>query len=270
MDFQKLFHFDKPKIMAVINLTPDSFFEKSRVESHAELIQKAEKALVEGADWLDLGAVSTRPNSEQVALEEERNRLIPALELLVKKFPNTPISIDTFRAEIAREAYEKGASIINDVSNGQDEALLSFCAEKNIPYVLMHLRGTPNNMMQNTNYSNVVADVYAELQAKVEQLKALGMKRIVIDPGFGFSKTLDQNYSLMQHLDYFSTMQTPILVGVSRKSMIYKLLDSPPEEALNGTTVLHTVALLKGANILRVHDVKEAMECRTIVEKLAL
>jgi dihydropteroate synthase len=269
MDFQKLFDFDTPKIMAVINLTPDSFFEKSRAESTKELLQKAEEALVQGADWLDLGAVSTRPNSAHVALNEERQRLLPALEMLVKNFPDTPISIDTFRAEIAKEAYEKGASIINDVSNGQDHALLTFCAQNNMPYVLMHLRGTPNDMMQNTIYEHVVADVYRELHAKMETLKALGMKRIIIDPGFGFSKTLDQNYILMQHLQYFKSMQAPILVGISRKSMIYKLLETTPDEALNGTTVLHTIALLKGANILRVHDVKAAVECVKIVRHMS-
>lgn len=268
MDFQKLFHFEKPKIMAVVNLTPDSFYEKSRVEKSTELLRKAEQAIIEGADWLDLGAVSTRPNSAPVSLEEERLRLLPALELLVKHFPETPMSIDTFRAEIAQEAFEKGAQIINDVSNGADEKLCSFCAAKNIPYILMHLRGTPNDMMQNTNYQHVVADVYAELQAKVEHLKAQGVKRIVIDPGFGFSKTLDQNYTLMKSLSYFKNLGLPILVGISRKSMIYRLLDSTPEDALNGSTVLHTLALMNGANILRVHDVKEAVECRKILEKI--
>jgi len=268
MDFVKIFHFNPPKIMAVLNLTPNSFFATSRVQNNHELLRKAEKAILEGADWLDLGAVSTRPGSEFVSLDDERKRLIPALEILLHHFPDVPISIDTFRFEIAQEAIEKGASIINDVSNGQDERLLSFCAKQNIPYVLMHMRGTPNNMMNDTNYNHVVLEVYKELQAKVEFLRTLGMKRVIIDPGFGFSKTLEQNYALINQLEYFQELNAPILVGLSRKSMIYKLLQCSPEEALNGSTVLHTIALLKGAHILRVHDVKEAVECRKIIEQM--
>lgn len=268
MDFQKLFHFEEPKIMAIINLTPDSFFSGSRVQNEKELLEKVDCAIKNGADWLDLGAVSTRPGSQEVDYQEERNRIMPALELLVKHFPQIPISIDTYRHEIAIEAFDKGAHIINDVSHGQDEQLIHFCAEKNIPYILMHLRGTPNDMMQNTRYNHLITDVFAELQAKMHALRAAGMKRIVIDPGFGFSKNLDQNYQLINHLDYFQNLEAPILVGISRKSMIYKLLDCDADDALNGSTVLHTIALLKGAKILRVHDVKAADECRKLLKKL--
>jgi len=269
MKFPKLFSFEAAKIMAVINTTPDSFYEKSRSQTEKELLNSIEKALTDGADWLDIGGVSTRPGASFVDLSEERNRVIPAIQLIKKEFPEAILSVDTFRAEIAKEACDFGASIINDVSNGADKNLLSFCAQNNVPYVLMHMRGTPDNMMQDTNYNHVVRDVYTELQNKQKELIQLGMKRLIIDPGFGFSKTLEQNYALMQNLDFFKNLNAPILVGISRKSMIYKLFNSDAENALNGSTVLHTIALLKGANILRVHDVKEAVEVRSIVDKLS-
>ena len=269
MKFPKLFSFEAAKIMAVINTTPDSFYEKSRSQTEKELLNLIEKALTDGADWLDIGGVSTRPGSSFVDLSEERNRVIPAIQLIKKEFPEAILSVDTFRAEIAKEACDFGASIINDVSNGADKNLLSFCAQNNVPYVLMHMRGTPDNMMQDTNYNHVVRDVYTELQNKQKELIQLGMKRLIIDPGFGFSKTLEQNYALMQNLDFFKNLNAPILVGISRKSMIYKLLNTDADTALNGSTALHTIALLKGANILRVHDVKEAVEVRSIVDKLS-
>jgi dihydropteroate synthase len=268
MDNQKLFSFDQAKIMAVINLTPDSYHAESRAQNHVMLARKVENAIREGADWIDLGAVSTRPGSAFVSLEEERKRLIHHLASLIKEFPETPFSIDTFRYEIAREAYENGAAIVNDVSNGQSLELLKFVAENDIPYVLMHMRGTPNNMMENTHYDDVVEDVLRELKTKLDFLASLGLKRVIVDPGFGFSKTLEQNYMLLKRLDRFGSLQKPIMVGISRKSMIYKLLGTTASDALNGTTVLHTIALLKGAKILRVHDVKEAVECRTIVNQI--
>lgn len=268
MNFPQLFSFQRAKIMAVINITPDSFFNKSRSQSEKDLLIMVEKNLHEGADYLDIGGVSTRPGSNFVDLEEERNRIVPAIQLIKKEFPEAVLSIDTFRLEVAREAYEFGANIINDVSNGADEKLLSFCAENNLPYILMHMRGTPDNMMQNTDYEHVARDVYTELFNKQKTLVDLGLQRIIIDPGFGFSKTLEQNYNLMQHLDFFKNLKAPLLVGISRKSMIYKLLNSDAENALNGTTALNTIALLKGADILRVHDVKEAVEVRAIVEQM--
>lgn len=269
MNFSKLFTFERAKIMAVINTTPDSFYENSRIQSEKDLLYRVEKALDEGADILDIGGVSTRPGSEYVDVEEEKNRVIPAIQRIIKEFPNAILSVDTFRSEIARMAYDAGTKIINDVSYGADMNLLRFCAEHNLPYILMHMRGTPDNMMQNTEYQNVVRDVYAELFQKKQELVDLGLKNIIIDPGFGFSKTLEQNYQLMQNLDFFKKMNAPILVGISRKSMVYKLLNTNSENALNGSTALHTIALLKGADILRVHDVKEAIEVRTIVEQLS-
>ena len=254
--------------MAVINTTPDSFYKNSRSQTEKDLLYLVENALNAGADWLDIGGVSTRPGSSFVDVEKERNRVIPAIQLLKKEFPEAILSVDTFRSEIAREALDFGASIINDVSYGADNKLLTLCAERNVPYVLMHMRGTPDNMMQNTNYEHVVRDVYTELFNKQKELIQLGLKRLIIDPGFGFSKTLEQNYQLMHQLDFFKNLNAPILVGISRKSMIYKLLNTDPDAALNGTTALHTIALLKGAHILRVHDVKEAVEVRKIVEQL--
>ena len=269
-NFPKLFSFERAKIMAVINTTPDSFYKNSRSQTEKDLLYLVENALNAGADWLDIGGVSTRPGASFVDVDEERNRVIPAIQLLKKEFPEAILSVDTFRSEIAREALDFGASIINDVSYGADENLLTLCAERNVPYVLMHLRGTPDNMMQNTNYEHVVRDVYTELFNKQKELIQLGLKRLIIDPGFGFSKTLEQNYQLMNQLDFFKNLNAPLLVGVSRKSMIYKLLNTEPDAALNGTTALHTVALLKGAHILRVHDVKEAVEVRKIVEQLII
>jgi dihydropteroate synthase len=267
-NFPKLFSFERAKIMAVINTTPDSFYKNSRSQTEKDLLYLVENALNAGADWLDIGGVSTRPGSSFVDVEKERNRVIPAIQLIKKEFPEAILSVDTFRSEIAREALDFGASIINDVSYGADNKLLTLCAERNVPYVLMHMRGTPDNMMQNTNYEHVVRDVYTELFNKQKELIQLGLKRLIIDPGFGFSKTLEQNYQLMHQLDFFKNLNAPILVGISRKSMIYTLLNTDPDAALNGTTALHTIALLKGAHILRVHDVKEAVEVRKIVEQL--
>ncbi len=267
-NFPKLFLFERAKIMAVINTTPDSFYKNSRSQTEKDLLYLVENALNEGADWLDIGGVSTRPGSSLVDLNEERNRVVPAIQLVKKEFPEAILSVDTFRSEIAQEAIDFGASIINDVSYGADKKLLTLCAERNVPYVLMHLRGTPDNMMQNTNYEHVVQDVYTELFNKQKELIQLGLKRLIIDPGFGFSKTLEQNYQLMHQLDFFKNLNAPILVGISRKSMVYKLLNTDAENALNGSTALHTIALLKGATILRVHDVREAVEVRTIIEQL--
>lgn len=268
MDFLKLFQFDEPKIMAIINMTPDSYYSTSRHQADAALLKSVEKSIEEGADCIDIGAVSTRPGSEFVTEEEELKRLIPALDLITKHFPNIPISVDTFRCKIAQHAHEHGASLINDVSYGSDPELIKYCSAQKLPYILMHLRGTPNNMMQNTNYENVVVEVFAELQKKSEALKKQGLTRIILDPGFGFSKTVEQNYELLKQLDYFKHLNFPIMVGLSRKSMIYKILNTTPENTLNGTSVLHTIALLKGAKILRVHDVKEAVECRTLVRAM--
>jgi len=268
MNFQHLFSFESQKIMAIINTTPDSFYHHSRSNDNRMLLSKVETALSEGADWIDIGGVSTRPGAKFVDVHEERKRVIPAIQSIKKAFPDTIISIDTFRHEIAREAVEFGASIINDVSFASDQLLLEYCAENLIPYVLMHMRGTPNNMMQNTEYQNVALEVYTELYNKLKLLREIGLTRVIVDPGFGFSKTLDQNYALLREFEFFKQLHAPLLVGVSRKSMIYNLLNTDSEHALNGTSVLHAHALNKGANILRVHDVKEAVEVRVIHEQL--
>lgn len=251
--------------MAIINVTPDSFYKESRVESDKDLLTKTELSVHQGADWIDIGAVSTRPGSSLISSQEERKRIMPALKLISREFPSIPVSVDTYRFEIAEEALDNGASIINDVSYGQDEQLIKLCIANNCPYLLMHMRGAPNQMMGDTNYKHVVSDVYSSLQMRMETLKSQGMTRIVLDPGFGFSKTCEQNYDILKHLDYFKTLNAPVMVGLSRKSMIYKVLDCDADDALNGTTALHAIALLKGADILRVHDVKEAVECRKLL-----
>lgn len=258
------FDFSKPKVMSILNATPDSFFAGSRLNNESSVLKRIESDLTFGADCFDLGGVSTKPGSSKISYEEERSRIIPLVKSIVKEFPKITLSIDTFRINIAKEAVDLGASMINDVSFGQDKEMLRFCAENKLPYVLMHLRGTPNNMMSNTNYENVVTDVFQELQERIVYLRSLGMSQIIIDPGFGFSKTVEQNYQILRELKHFSWLNQPILVGISRKSMIWKVLESSPEEALNGTTALHMAALMNGANILRVHDVKEANECRKL------
>lgn len=258
---QKLYSFDKPKIMAVLNVTPDSFYEGSRVREERELLRTVEKHINSGADWIDIGGFSTRPGATHVSENEEINRILPALRSIIKIFPNVIISVDTFRYQVARAAFENGAQIINDVSGGSDAEMLAFCAKNNLIYTLMHLRGTPDNHLgEHCQYAHVVEEVYTELKNKQKYLNDMGIKRMIIDPGFGFSKTISQNFELLSHLDFFNGLNAPILVGLSRKSMIYKILNCAPDEALNGTTALHAIALLKGAKILRVHDVKEAKE----------
>ena len=260
--------FDTPKVMGILNITPDSFYAQSRT-TPAEVLCKAEQMLEEGATFVDIGGYSSRPNAQEVSPQEELQRVVPVVEALVKHFPDIRISVDTFRAEVARESLEAGACIINDISAGQiDPAIWEVVAHYQVPYIAMHMRGTPQTMQAYTEYDKLTKDIlyyFSEVKDKARQLK---LNDLIIDPGFGFSKTLAQNYELMQQLALFKALECPILVGISRKSMIYKLLDTTPEEALNGTTVLNTFALLHGADILRVHDVKEAMECVKIVGKL--
>jgi len=264
----ELICFDTPKVMGILNITPDSFYAQSRT-TPAEVLRKAEQMLQEGATFVDIGGYSSRPNAQEVSPQEELQRVVPVVEALVKHFPEIHISVDTFRAEVARESLEAGACIINDISAGQiDPAIWEVVAHYQVPYIAMHMRGTPQTMQAYTEYDKLTKDIlyyFSEVKDKARQLK---LNDLIIDPGFGFSKTLAQNYELMQQLALFKALECPILVGISRKSMIYKLLDTTPEEALNGTTVLNTFALLHGADILRVHDVKEAMECVRIVGEL--
>jgi dihydropteroate synthase len=256
---------DNPIVMGIVNTTPDSFFSGSRVQATDALLQKVEKMISDGATILDIGGQSTRPNSDRVPEEEERRRVIPAIDAIHRNFPEQIISVDTFYASIAEEAVAGGASIVNDVSAGTlDDTLLSTVAELGVPYVLMHMQGDPQTMQQHPQYRNVTLDVFDSLSFKIKALQQAGIKDIIIDPGFGFGKAIRHNFQLLRELSFFRQLEKPLLVGLSRKGTIYKTLGTTAEKALNGTTVLHTIALLNGATILRVHDVKEAKEAITL------
>ncbi len=262
----KLLDLSTPQVMGILNVTPDSFFSGSRVLQMEDAYKKADKMLSEGALILDIGGHSTRPGADAVSEEEELHRVLPVVEMLCKRFPQVIVSIDTFRASVARKSIESGAHIINDIAGGNlDPLMFETVAELNVPYILMHSRGTPQTMKELTHYDDLVTDVMRELQTKIYQLRQLGVKDIVADMGFGFAKNADQNYVLLRELRAFETLNVPLLVGVSRKSMIWRKLDITPEQSLNGTTALNTVAILNGANILRVHDVKEAVEVIKLV-----
>lgn len=251
-----------PKVMAILNLTPDSFFEGSRMQTAKQVAQRVTQMLAEGADFLDVGAYSSRPWADNVPLEEEMRRLREGLTVLRKEAPDAIVSVDTFRADIARMCIEEfGVAMVNDISGGElDNQMFDTIARARVPYIIMHMQGTPQNMQQAPHYENVLKEVMLHLAEKVEKLHEMKVNDIILDPGFGFGKTLTHNFELLAHLNEFDIFQLPILVGISRKSMVYKTLGITPQEALNGTTALHTIALSKGANILRVHDVKEAVE----------
>lgn len=264
----RLISFDKALVMGIINLTPDSFYEKSRFVFESEALKQAEKMLAEGADILDLGAVSTRPGSEEISEEEELKRLLPTLRSIRKAYPDSIISVDTWRASVAKAAIENGAHIINDISGGTlDNKMFETIAQLKVPYVLMHIQGTPQTMQLNPKYKDVVNEIIDFLAKRIQVLRLMGVADILVDPGFGFGKTLEQNYTLLQNLEKFNILNCPILVGISRKSMITKVLGISAKEALNGTSVLNTIALMKGAKILRVHDIKEAVEAVKLVDK---
>jgi dihydropteroate synthase len=264
-----LLDLSKPKIMAVLNLTPDSFYDGGRNNSLKNALKKSEELLAEGADILDLGAYSSRPGAEHVAEETEYERLIHIITAISKEFPQALLSVDTFRSNIAKAAIGAGAHIINDISAGEmDENMFQTIAELKVPYILMHMRGTPKTMTQLTDYHDLLAEISQYFSQKIKQLNELGVQDLIIDPGFGFAKTIDQNYELLANLDHLKTLGHPILVALSRKSMIYKVLETDAESALNGTTAANTIALMSGANILRVHDVTEAKEATKIVNKL--
>ena len=264
----ELITFDSPKVMGILNITPDSFYSGSRT-SVAEVIKKAEQMLLEGASFIDIGGYSSRPNAQEVSLEEEIQRVVPVVETLVREFPHISISVDTFRSKVAQLSLEAGACIINDISAGQIEDTMWEVIQKyQVPYIAMHMRGTPQTMQNYTDYQNIVKDILFYFSQVKDRACHLQINDLIIDPGFCFSKTLSQNYELMQQLSLFRSLECPILVGISRKSMLYKLLGTSPEEALNATSVLNTFALLQGADILRVHDVKEAIECVKIVQEL--
>jgi dihydropteroate synthase len=264
----RLLAFDRPLIMGIINTTPDSFYEGSRHGETDDALRTAERMLRSGATILDIGGQSTRPGSRWLDAGEELMRVMPAVEAIATHFPEAIISIDTFHALVARRAVEAGASIVNDISAGSmDDQLISTVAELQVPYVLMHMQGTPRDMQQSPQYKNVVTEVVDFLAAKTMLLRDAGIRDIILDPGFGFGKTIDHNFQLLRPADVFKSMGMPLLAGLSRKSTIYKTLGITADEAVNGTTVLNTIALMKGADILRVHDVKEARECVLLLER---
>lgn len=263
-----LLDLQKPCVMGILNITPDSFYAESRKTIERDIVSRARQILEEGGTIIDVGAYSTRPGAEEVSEEEEMKRLHKALGLLRKELPDAIVSVDTFRADVAKMCVEEyGVGIVNDISGGtMDNRMFETVAKLNVPYVLTHIKGTPQDMQDEPHYDDLIREVFLYFSEKNNRLHDMGLNDIILDPGFGFGKTLAHNYELMSNLQMFREFEVPILVGISRKSMIYKLLDTTPQEALNGTTALNTIALLKGANILRVHDVKAAAEVVAIVE----
>lgn len=255
--------------MGILNLTPDSFYADSRMSSVDAALHRVETCLNEGARFIDIGAYSSRPGADEVSQEEELRRIVPAVTAIHQRFPEAKLSIDTFRAKVARETIAAGAHIINDISGGElDNLMFETVAALQVPYILMHMKGNPQTMQKAPMYENIGLEVVDYFAAKVNILKKLGLHDIILDPGFGFAKTMDHNYQLLNQMHHLDLLELPVLVGFSRKSMIYKLLGITPAESLNGTTVLNTLALQKGASILRVHDVKEAVACIRLVEKM--
>lgn len=266
----ELLDLSAPVVMGILNVTPDSFFEGSRKKTEQQIIDRVNEILNQGGTIIDIGGQSTRPTSTLISAQEEIERLQFALTVINKEFPHAILSVDTFYSDVARFCVEEhGVAIINDISGGEiDEKMFNTVAKLNVPYILMHMRGTPQTMTNLTDYDNLIQDIFFYFSKKISELHLLGVNDIIIDPGFGFSKTLDQNYELMASLNGFSIFEIPLLVGVSRKKMISGILDTTPAESLNGTTILNTFALQYGANILRVHDVKEAVEAIKITEKI--
>ena len=265
-----LLDLSQPRVMGILNVTPDSFYAGSRTQTEAEIVRRVKQIVSEGAAIIDIGAYSSRPNADNVFAREEMERLRMGLKILFEIQPDAVVSVDTFRADVARMCVEEyGVAIINDIAAGEMDAnMFHTVAAMNVPYIMMHMQGTPQSMQQHPHYDNLLKEVFLYFARKVQQLRDLGVKDIILDPGFGFGKTMEHNYELLSHLEEFRIFELPLLVGVSRKSMIYRLLDITPQEALNGTTVLDTICLLKGADILRVHDVKEAVETVRIVQAM--
>jgi dihydropteroate synthase len=265
----RLLLLDKPVVMGIINLTPDSFFEGSRSSSIQDAVAQAGKMLEEGATILDIGGQSTRPGAQLIGAEVEQERVVATIKAIVQQFPEAILSIDTFHASVARAAVEAGAAIVNDISGGLlDNAMLPTVAKLQVPYICMHMRGNPTNMQQFAHYHHVVQEVLDYFIERLEACRLAGIQDVVVDPGFGFAKTIQHNFTLLNNLSLFSMLNRPVLVGISRKATIYKTLGITAVEALNGTTVLNTIGLLNGARILRVHDVREAVEVVKLVEQL--
>lgn len=265
----RLIDLSVPRVMGILNVTPDSFYDGKRYDDEVSALNQTEKMLTEGADFIDVGGYSTRPGAAAISVDDELGRVLPVIKSILKKFPSAMVSIDTFRSEVAKQAVETGAMMINDVSGGAlDDNMFSTVASLKVPYVLMHMRGDSQTMTQQTEYDNLIKDITDYFHQKLFQLHSLGVKDIFVDPGFGFAKTAEQNFELLKKMDHFQIFGKPILAGLSRKSMIWKTLNAQPENALNGTTVLNTIALQKGASILRVHDVREARESILLTQKI--
>lgn len=260
-----------PKVMGILNVTPNSFFDGGKYKNETEILSQVEKMIVDGATFIDIGAYSSKQNAEFVSEQEEISRIVPVVDLILKHFPETILSIDTFRSEVAKASIENGAAIINDIAAGNlDDKMFEIIAKYNVPYIMMHMRGNPQTMQTLTDYDDIVKEILFYFSEKVAKARSFGINDLIIDPGFGFAKTIAQNYEVFQKMELLNILELPLLVGISRKSMIYKTLGTTIENALNGTTVLNTLALTKGAKILRVHDVKEAVECVTLFNKINL
>ncbi|MGG7034201.1 MAG: dihydropteroate synthase [Flavobacterium sp.] len=258
-----------PKVMGILNVTPNSFFDGGKYQNESEILKQVEKMLTDGATFIDIGAYSSKPNAELVSEEEELNRIVPIVNLVLKHFPETLISIDTFRSKIAQVCVENGAALINDISAGHlDENMLQTVAQLRVPYIMMHMRGTPQTMQTLTQYDDIVKEMLFYFSESINKARSLGISDLIVDPGFGFAKTIDQNFEVLKKMELFQMLELPLLAGVSRKGMIHKTLNGTAETALNGTTVINTIALTKGAKILRVHDVREAMESIILIDKI--
>lgn len=264
-----LIDLSSPKVMGILNITPDSFYDGGKYNSEKAILKHVEQMLLEGATFIDIGAYSSKPGADFVSEDEELARILPIITRVLKEFPEALLSIDTFRSRVAKECIQMGAALINDISAGKlDDTMLNTVADLHVPYIMMHMRGTPQTMQKQTVYNNLVKDILFYFSERIAAARQIGIVDMIIDPGFGFAKTLEQNFELLNQLELFNMLELPLLVGVSRKSMIYKTLQNSASEALNGTTALNTIALQKGANILRVHDVKEAIETIKLVQSL--
>jgi dihydropteroate synthase len=266
---ESLLDLSNPMIMGILNVTPDSFYDGGFYDNQKKVLNQVEKMINDGASIIDIGGYSSRPGADNISPEVELARVLPIVKLIKEKFSKILISIDTFRSEVAKKCVENGADIINDISGGSlDSKMFETVAKLNVPYIIMHMKGNPKNMMDKTDYKNIIEEMEGYFSEKIELAKSFGINDIIIDPGFGFAKTTKQNFDILKNLTSFNKLDKPLLVGVSRKSMIYKTLNISPIDSLNGSTVLHTISLLKGANIIRVHDVKEAKECIRLLNEL--
>jgi dihydropteroate synthase len=260
-----------PKVMGIVNLTPNSFYDGGKLTDEKSVLLQVEKMLTDGATFIDVGGYSSKPNAEFVSEEEELQRVIPIIKILVKEFPKAQLSIDTFRSQVAQQSVEQGVAMVNDIAAGSlDHNMMRIVSQLRVPYIMMHMKGTPKTMQSLAQYNDLVKEVLFYFSEKIALARSFGISDLIVDPGFGFAKTIDQNFELLHKLELFKMLELPLLIGVSRKSMIYKTLETEAEFALNGTTSLNTIALMKGAKILRVHDVKEAVECVQLYQKLTV